>query len=133
MRMKPMYRTLFSLILLGTLLINAGCHKHHGSGPTDEELQLAKLTGKWKTTSATLDNVVQSGYDAFFLTLTGAPGSSTNWYTATGRPMNSPWPSGGTWTFGSAVLTQVIRDKGAPDELAMTYSVTDTELQLNFQ
>ena len=43
----------------------------------------------------------------------------------------SPWKSGGTWEFGTDPLNDIIRDKGNADELAMTYTVTETTLTIS--
>ena len=53
-------------------------------------------------------------------------------YGVVGRPLISPWPAGGTWTFGSTVSSQVIRDPGTDDELDITYAVTNTTLEIDF-
>ena len=79
------------------------------------------------------DGVSQSGYDNLKLTLNGASSSKAYVYAVTGRPAKSPWPSGGSWTFGNDVITQIIRDKGTADELPVSYSVTSNTLTLHFQ
>lgn len=61
----------------------------------------------------------------------GANGSNT--YAALHRPGKSPWPASGTWSFGATMTSQLIRDQGTPDELPVTYQVTDSELELGFQ
>jgi hypothetical protein len=44
----------------------------------------------------------------------------------------SPWKASGSWEFGASPETQMIRDKGTADELAMTYSVNETTLSITF-
>lgn len=120
-------------VVFGILLIAEGCKKKSGPGETIEDIQLGKLSKAWNATSVKLDNVDQDGYDNFVLTISGTAGSSTFGYSATGRPTTlSPWLSGGQWKFGASPETQIIRDPDTGDELDLTYSVTDTQLQLTF-
>ena len=116
---------------MGVLLLQSGCHKDEANSG-ERDVQLGKLSSTWKLTSATKDDAAQDGYTDFMLALSGTSGSSAYTYSATGRPQNSPWPSSGTWTFGSTVSSQIIRDKSTVDELPMTYTVTDTQLSLDF-
>lgn len=97
-----------------------------------EDFQLGKLSKTWSATSVKLDNVDQTGYDNFVLTISGTAGSSTFGYSVTGRPVLGPWLSSGQWKFGASPETQIIRDSNTGDELDMTYSVTDTQLQITF-
>ena len=54
-------------------------------------------------------------------------------YRFTGtRPDPSPWPVNGIWKFGNPKSTQIIRDPGGVNEIAMTYTVTDTNLIISF-
>ncbi len=45
-------------------------------------------------------------------------------YTIAGRPDRSPWPAGGSWTFGSDIESQIVRDPGSDHELNISYTVT---------
>lgn len=133
----------FASVLSLLALVNCG-----GSSSTPEPLadqQFTKLynTGKsWKITSATLDgNDKTSDYTAgvsgdagpMTLTITGTKGTASSYaYSVSGRPQLSPWPKSGKWEFGTDPTTQIIRDKGTADELAVTYSVDGTSLQISF-
>jgi len=97
-----------------------------------EDLQLEKLSKTWSATSVKLDNVDQAGYDNFALTISGTAGSSSFGYSVTGRPPLSPWPSTGQWKYGVSPETQIIRDPSTGDELDITYSVTNSQLQIIF-
>ena len=130
--MKTTTKILFPALLY-LLISAAGCNNESTDQPRSEEIQSKKLTATWKIKSAVLDNVEQDDYGDFVLTLSGGSGSSPNLYVCTGRPLMSPWMAGGTWSFGSSVLTQLIRDPKTADKMPMTYSVTDTELVLEFQ
>jgi len=123
--------TLVAMVLGGFLLIQ-GCKKDSGPGESVEDVQLAKLSKTWRFSSVTLDATDQDGYDNFTLTISGTAGNTSFGYTAGGRPSTSPWPSSGTWSFGGTPETQIIRDPGTGDELAITYSVSDTQLQITF-
>lgn len=133
--MKSIAKIFVLLALSAVLLTYSSCDNTKPPTPTDEELQLEKLTGTWKATSVKKDNVVQAGYTNFTLTLSGTVGATSFGYTTAGRPPLSPWLSSGNWTFDTDPLTSVIRDKGTVDELKITYTVTETTLQLtyNFQ
>jgi hypothetical protein len=121
------------LILLGlTGLILSGCGKDDPS-PSQKEVKLNYLTSTWKLKSVTTNGDAAPGdYTAFEITLAGLPRDPSYVYVVKGRPAMSPWPSGGAWTFGSDVTTQLIRDQGTADELTMTYSVSDTQLTIEF-
>ena len=119
-------------IALGSLLIFNCCKKDDDPGQSIEDIQLGKLSKTWTADAVTLDATDQTGYDNFTLTISGTPGNTSFGYTAAGRPSTSPWPSSGTWSFGTSPETQIIRDPGTGDELALTYSVTDTQLQITF-
>jgi hypothetical protein len=71
-------------------------------------------------------------YSDFELTLSGSAGTSVYAYGVVGRPVSSPWPAGGTWSFGSDFKTDILRDPGTIDELEVTYSVTDNQLIIEF-
>lgn len=126
-------RILAMLGLFAVLVTYANCD---GSKPTPEpvtDVQLGKLSKTWKINTVTLDGVdKKADYTAFQLALSGTKGNTSFGYTTTGRPALSPWKSGGTWEFGTAPETQIIRDKGTADVLAMTYTVTEATLTVEF-
>lgn len=131
--MKRIGKLLLLGVVFGVLLVSQGCKKSSGPGETIEDIQLGKLSKTWNATSVKLDNVDQDGYDNFALTISGTAGSTTFGYSAAGRPTTlSPWLSSGSWKFGASPETQIIRDPDTGDELDMTYSVTDTQLQITF-
>ncbi|MEK6780308.1 MAG: hypothetical protein AABY93_01295 [Bacteroidota bacterium] len=135
--MKSIAKIFVLLALLAVLLTYSSCDNTKPPTPSDEEVQLGKLSKTWKatSTSVTKDGVVQTGYDNFTLTLSGTVGAASYGYTTSGRPALSPWLSSGSWTFDTDPLTSIIRDKGTADELKMTYTVTEATLQItyNFQ
>lgn len=125
-----------SLPLIGILVLASlsGCHKTSDPAPTIAQAQLAKLSKTWKVTSVTLDGASQTGYENFTVNFSGASSASVYDYATTGRPILSPWPASGTWTFvNGSEATEIIRDKGTADELPITYLVTESTLQLTFQ
>jgi hypothetical protein len=136
--MKILFNSVIVLLALGTLLTYSGCDGGGGNGPSVEEVQLEKLSGEWSvtatSTNVTLDGVSKkTDYANFKLTLTGTAGATSFGYTTTGRPALSPWPSTGTWTFGANPESTIIRDPDkTADTLEMTYTVSDTQLELTF-
>jgi hypothetical protein len=135
--MKFYLKPVISVLVLALVLGYSGC-KPKGEDPRPEdEVQLEKLSTTWKVGSGgdvTLDGVSQkTQYSGFQLILNGTPGASSFGYTTSGRPALSAWPSSGNWNFGSTVTTDVIRDKATDKELPMTYTVTDTQLELTFE
>jgi hypothetical protein len=121
------------VIILGlTGMILSGCGKDDPA-PSQEEKQLNKLSDTWVVNTVTMDGGdVTSDYSSFELTLSGSANSAVYAYGVIGRPLLSPWPSGGTWTFGSDVVTDIRRDPGTGDQLQMNYTVTDTQLTIEF-
>lgn len=117
---------------LSVLALISGCKDKGGPGESVEDAQLGKLAKAWTASSVTLDGVAQSDYANFVLTISGTPGNTTFTYSCAGRPSTSPWPSNGNWSFGATPETQIVRDPGTSDELALTYSVSDSQLQLTF-
>ncbi|MBX2942171.1 MAG: hypothetical protein KF860_07480 [Cyclobacteriaceae bacterium] len=130
--MKQIGKLITMGVFFGILLITQGCKKDSGPGETVEDVQLKKLSKTWNVTSVKLDNLDQTGYDNFALTLSGTAGSTSFGYSVAGRPALGPWLSSGQWKFGAIPETQIIRDPDTGDELDMTYSVTDTQLQILF-
>lgn len=112
-----------------------GCPSKNNPTPNGPDQQLTKLSKSWKCTSATLDNTPQTAannadYSAFVLTLSGTAGQTTFNYSCAGRPKPlSPWPASGTFTFGTDFATSVTRTE---DNIPVTYSVTDSQLQITF-
>jgi hypothetical protein len=134
--MKFYLKSVLSVVVLTLLLGYSGCKP--GSNPPipEDEAQLEKLSGTWTVGGngdVTLEGVSKKGdYGNFTLTLTGTPGATSFGYTVSGRPALSAWPSNGSWKFGTTVTTDIIRDPGPTKEVAMTYTVTDTQLELTF-
>lgn len=127
----------FRIVLLFALVVALFTYSGCGGDSTPEEplsdQQLSKLAKTWKVQSVTLDGVDKtSDYNAFQIVLSGTKGNTSFGYNTSGRPTLSPWKSSGAWEFGTDVKTQIIRDKGTADELAMTYSVTESTLQITF-
>ena len=126
-------RILAMLGLFAVLVTYANCG---GPNPPPEpvtDVQLGKLSKTWKINKVTLDGVdKKADYTPFQLVLSGTKGNTSFGYTTSGRPALSPWKSGGTWEFGTSPETQIIRDKGTADELAMTYAVTEATLSVEF-
>ncbi len=130
--MKSIAKIFVLLALSGVLLTYSSCDNSKPPTPTDQEVQLEKLTGTWKAISVKKDNVDQTGYSNFALTIEGVIGASSFGYSTSGRPPLSPWPSSGKWIFDVDPNTGIIRDDKTVDALNMTYTVSETKLQLTF-
>jgi hypothetical protein len=137
--MKFYFKPVLSVLALAMLLTYAGCKKGGDPEPSVEEQQLEKLSATWKVGASgdvLLDGnsvKVDGGYENFTLNLSGTPGETTFGYTTGGRPALSAWPSSGTWSFGTDPTQDIVRDPGGTKEIDMTYSVTDTDLEITFQ
>ena len=106
--------------------------------PSVQEVQLKKLVRTWTLNSVTLDGVnkkTSNEYNNFKLSISGTFNSATpdaeyN-YSVSGRPQLSPWPANGKWKFGTgAPQSQLIRDAGTGNEIAITYTLQENPLQL---
>jgi hypothetical protein len=123
-----------SLALLGILLVYSSCGGGSDPAPPITDVQIGKLNKTWRITSVTLDGVIQNGsnntsdYTGFQLVLAGTTGGTSVNYTATSRPALSPWQPSGSFTFGTNAETELVRN----DDVDVTYSVTDTQLQMTF-
>ena len=127
--MKLYTRMIAILGLTGMIL--SGCNDDEK--PSVKASQLNSLSGTWEVTAVTMDNVdVTSAYSSFDLTLSGSTKSDVFAYGATGRPDLSPWPAGGTWSFGTDVKSELVRDPNTVDVLHVDYTVTKTELTIEF-
>jgi len=129
------FRVLSSLALIVVLFTYANCGGDPPAPPPVTDVQFDKLIkGKpWKITTATLDGVDKtSDYTGFQLTFSGTKGTPPFNYATSGRPSKSPWKASGTWDFGAAPETKIIRDKGTADELEVTYAVTEATLTVSF-
>jgi hypothetical protein len=122
------FKVLLAVALVGSLLMYSGCKKKTDPAPSPQDAQLAKLSKTWKFKSVTLDGVAQTGYTSFQITVSGTAGQTTFGYTTSGRPALSPWATSGTLTYGADFATQLTRD----DTLPITYSLSDTQLQMTF-
>jgi hypothetical protein len=126
-------RILSLISIAAVLLTYAGCK---GKDPDPEpiaDVQFDKLKKTWKITTVSLDGSDKTtDYTGFQLTMSGTKGIPPFDYSTSGRPSLSPWKSSGKWDFGTGVETQMIRDKGTVDELAMTYTVTESTLTISF-
>ncbi|MBL7870729.1 MAG: hypothetical protein JNM78_03885 [Cyclobacteriaceae bacterium] len=130
-------RILSLISITAVLLTYAGCKGKGGDPEPIADVQFDKLKKTWKintvANSVTLDGVDKTGdYPGFQITFSGTKGTPPFDYATSGRPSLSPWKASGKWDFGTAVETQMIRDKGTADELAMTYSVTESTLTISF-
>ena len=120
------FRILSLLGLVAILLTYSSCGGDDPASESVSDVQLGKLSKTWKINTVTLDGVdKKADYASFQLVMSGTKGNTSFGYSTSGRPALSPWKASGSWEFGTPVETQIIRDKGTADELAMDYKVTD--------
>ena len=132
--MKIASRILSLLILAFVSTFYMSCRKDDDEKETEEQRQLTKLKSVWTLETANDGQDRTGDFDNLVLTLEGnyAEGGTYN-YSFTGiRPDPSPWPVSGTWKFGTNKSTELIRDPGGVNEIPMTYTVTDTNLVIEF-
>jgi len=127
---------IFSLSLLASAaLFFSGCGGSHSGTDSPQKVQLAKLSNTWTLTSAKLGTTDRTAdFTGLALTISGtySKDGDTYTYSFTGpRPNPSPWPASGTWQFGANPATDLVRLDDEPD-LAMNYTVSDTQLTINF-
>jgi hypothetical protein len=127
-------RILLLVAVSGVLLTYVGCKGGEGTPEPIADVQFDKLKKAWKINTVSLDGVDKTAdYTAFQLTLSGTKGTYPFDYATSGRPNLSPWKASGKVDFGASPETQLIRDKATPgEELAMTYTVTETTLTIEF-
>ena len=125
---------ILSLLFVSSLLLTfLSCKKDDQATPPVTDVQFDKLSKTWKINTVSLDGVDKtSDYTGFQVTFSGTKGTPPFNYATSGRPTLSPWPASGTWDFGAAPETQIIRDKGTADELSVTYAVTEATLTISF-
>jgi hypothetical protein len=135
-----MKRTQF-LIVLALFAAAASfvqCGSDSSAPPDPKDEQLKKLTKTWKVCptpstckAVTFNSAPVTGYEGFQITMTSIPGDPNNFnYATIGRPsgIKTPWDASGSFEFGTDFATVLKRD----DNILVTYSVTDTQLQMTF-
>jgi hypothetical protein len=135
MKIASKVLSLLLLVMISTFYL--GCKKDEKDKKTEEETQLEKLRAVWTLTGATDSNGDRfADFDdpAMVLTLEGnyVEGGTYNFSLTGERPDPSPWPATGTWKFGNNKGSQLIRDPGGVNEIPMDYTVTDSNLILEF-
>ena len=120
-----------TVALLGVCLASIRCGSDPAPATTAQDDQIKKLAKTWAIKTVTFNNIDQlTAYKNFTLTMSGTKGQEPFDYSTTGRPTTSPWAATGKFKFSPTdFATVVIRDDL---DLAVTYSVTDTKLQMTF-
>ena len=123
-------RSRLSLVALAvTMILISGCKDKNETTQTEEEKQIAKLTGTWVLQTGSnavtvAGNDVSADWASFALTL----GDGTYVSASPDSPEVWPLPPDRTWAFGASNLNLLVRDDG----IEITVSVTDTSLKLQF-
>jgi|SRR6185295_924753 len=135
--MMKSFKFLLSLIAVVALLTYTGCGKNPGPGQSPQDAQLVKLSKTWKATAVTLNGTAQPTYTSkpFTLVISSTAGQTTFGFNTGSQADRSavapilPWQSSGNLSYGTDFSTQLTR---VEDSLPITYSVTDTQLQMTF-
>jgi hypothetical protein len=137
-RMKFLRLTLL-FIVIGGLTFITSCGPENNPKPSIEEKQFKLLSeSTWKVTSVTYESTSDrtDEYLSPDMTLTisedSNPDDDTYQYTASNRP-DGPWPATGTWSFSSSSPATLLNRHDTGGDLLVTYSVTETKLQLTFE
>lgn len=128
--MKSVARILSLLLLASLTIFYVGCDKGGENEKSEADKQLEKLNGTWAATTVTFGGSAPPlNHSSFSLTISGAPGNTTFNFTTSGRPAGpSAWPADGTFKFGQRVKSDLERN----DAVLVSYSVTDTQLVMDF-
>ena len=120
------YLLIISFLAGFSLMI--GCKNDGNDGPSEEEIQIGKLTATWAASSVTLDGADRTAdWATFTLTATG-----TLTYSTTNSGDGNVWPSSGAWSFSGttgAGLEVLNRNDGVTVNID---NLTDTNLDLSF-
>lgn len=114
--------------ILFVVLSTVGCKKDDGGGLSEEEQQIAALTGTWVASSVNDGTTDRTDYDGFTLTITKAMS-----YTTAGGPDLLPMPTDASFEFGDNVKTQIIIEPTGVN-IPVSYSISSdgTQLTWNF-
>jgi hypothetical protein len=127
--MKIAARILSLAIIASAASLFMGCGGDDKKGKSEQDTQLELLNGTWNANSVTLDGSAPSAnHDNFVLTINASAGNTTMTYSDTGRPSVSPWPGTGTFTFGTNVKSDLVRD----DAVDISYTVDGNSLVMTF-
>ena len=129
--MKLLSRILTLLILVSAMVYFSACEKGGGDNEKSEkEVQIDKLVGTWNAQDVTYDgDDMMADYGSFQITIAKASADAMT-FTVSGRPAKlTPWPASGTFTFGTPVTSQLVRD----DDVAIVYAVNANTLTLTMQ
>jgi hypothetical protein len=121
-------------MLAGLALMSSKC----GGGGATAKTPVELISGTWRVSRVLLNgNPDNTGnYTAFRITFQSASGNATNYNVIPGnapaRPNINP-ANTGTWTLG-ANNTQIILDKGTPNEITLTVlESTANSLRIRFK
>jgi len=138
-------RLTFLFTLIGGSFWLSSCKSTSGAEPSIEEAQLKLLAGTgtktWTTSQVRFgagNTDRTSEYSGMKITIKGTFSSTATSYSyeVTGKPSVSPWSTSGTWAFDSndpeSVVIRLTDKGGNTENLPITYSITQNQLQLNF-
>lgn len=129
--MKLIARILTLLILVTSTVYFTSCDDGGDDDKKSEkELQMEKLVGTWNAQAVTYDgDDMMADYGSFQLTIAKASADAMT-YTVSGRPEKlTPWPASGTFTLGTPLTSQLLRD----DNVSIVYAVNANTLTLTLE
>lgn len=129
--MKHLSRILSLLVLVSAALVLTNCGKDDPDPePTPAEQQLALLVGTWKISAAKFEGDSKTEFVNSTVTITSG---STFTFTAASTIAAGPWPSSGSFEFGTNVLSQLTITHPNSDNIPTEYSVSASALTIKFK
>jgi len=130
--MKIAARILSLVVLAALTTFYVSCKPDDDPEKSETDQQIEKLNGTWAVSEATLNSGPPDlDHSGMTMAISGTAGNQSVSFSVNGRPAGpSAWPPNGTFAFGTAnVKTSLTRDDG----VAVSYSVTDTQLIMDFE
>ncbi|RAV98784.1 hypothetical protein [Pseudochryseolinea flava] len=126
--MKHLSRILSLLVLVCTALFLTNCGSDGGDEPSAADKQLELLVGTWKITAASFEGAAKTEFVNSTLSITSG---KTFAFDAASTIVASPWPTSGTFEFGSDITSQLTFVHGNGDNIPATYSVSGNTLSID--
>jgi hypothetical protein len=126
--MKHFSRIFTLLVLVSAAVFLTNCGSDGGDEKKPEDVQLELLVGTWKITAAEFNNAAKAEFVDSEITITSG---RTFTFDAASVINAGPWPSSGSFEFGSNVTSQLTIIHPNGDSFPATYSVSATTLTIN--
>jgi hypothetical protein len=125
--MKHLSRIFTLLVLVSAGLFLSNCGSDGGDEKSPEDEQLALLVGTWTINSAEFNNTSKPEFENATITITSG---KTFTFDAASAIAAGPWPSTGSFEFGTNITTQLTIIHPNGDSFPATYSVSGSALSI---